>query len=111
MTKVNANDRATLEGAYPADIFASDAARNEQVSAALRYGVRIGSAPDAAGWFELERTARHTGEPETAHFLAPTQASGHGQFLDDIVAAAHRFGYRANESPGQGDPRIKGLRQ
>ncbi|MFZ2003540.1 MAG: hypothetical protein WB697_10885 [Stellaceae bacterium] len=108
---VNANDRETLEQAYPAEAFASDAAQNEPAAATLHRGVRIGSAPDAAGWFELEPATRHAGEPETPNFLAPAQAARHAQFLDDIVAAARRFGYRAEESPGPGDARIKGLRQ
>ena len=131
MTKVNANDRATLEQAYPAGAFAQDAARNETPSA-LQSGVRIGSAPDDEGWFELERAARHAGEPETPHFLAPARlveelverghdraarqvatpdpARGYVQFLDDIVDAARRFGFRADESPGRDEPRLKGFR-
>jgi hypothetical protein len=131
MTKVNANDRKTLEQAYPPEAFASDAARNERSTELLLYGVRVGSAPDDGGWFELEPATRHAGEPETPHFLVPIQRheegtdqgqatsqtaaprsdEGYHAFLDDIVGAAHRFGYRADESPGQGDPRIKGLRQ
>jgi len=115
MAKVNANDRSTLERTYPEDAFKSDAAQNEKVPNAVRHGVRIGSAPDPEGCFELERAARHAGEPETPTFLAPTLAAmpeeGYALFLDDVVAAAQRFGFRADESPGQGDPRIRGLRQ
>jgi hypothetical protein len=115
MAKVNANDRSTLERTYPEDAFKSDAAQNEKVPNAVRHGVRIGSAPDSEGCFELERATRHAGEPETPTFLAPAQAvvpeQGYVQFLDDIVAAAERFGFRADKSPGQGDPRIRGLRQ
>jgi hypothetical protein len=110
MARVNTNDRGSLERLYPKDVFASDAARNELPNAIAR-GARIASAPDEGGWFELERASRHTGEPETPHFLAPQKGQDHRQFLDDIVAAAHRFGFRPKESPGQGDPRIKGLRQ
>jgi len=75
MTKVNANDRSTLERTYPEDAFKSDAAQNERVPNAVRHGVRIGSAPDAEGYFELERAARHAGEPETPTFPAPTRAA------------------------------------
>src|SRR5579872_4975962 len=113
MAKANVNDRASLERAYPRDAFAEDSARNVATSDLLRRGVRIDSAPDAEGRFELERVKRHAGEPETPYFLAPLhsaeelsesgphggarQASpprpriGYEQFLDDIVAAARRF--------------------
>jgi len=114
MSKVNANDRGTLERAYPRDAFASDAARNEAPNA-VQYGVRVGSAPDESGCFELERANRHAGEPETPYFLVPALAPASGrdyaQFLDDIIAAAKRFGFRVDESPGFGDARLRGLRQ
>jgi len=131
MPKVNANDRETLERVYPADAFAGDAAQNERAPYELRHGVRIGSAPDADGFFELERAARHSGEPSTPTFLAPARRAeelverghhaaprqvsapepdrGYAQFLDDIVAAARQFGFRAEASPSR-DPRLKGLR-
>ncbi len=113
MARVSIHDRTTLERAYPADDFTRDSHRNETTDV-IRHGVRIGRAPDKDGWFELERAARHAGEPEGAPFLAPTQTAGdeaYAQFLDDIVDAATRFGFRPDESPGQGDPRIRGLRQ
>jgi hypothetical protein len=93
----------------------------------------IASAPDKDGNFELQRATRHVGEPPSADYLTPVRrteepvdragdsgpaqgsrpepARGYAQFLDDIVNAAHRFGYRADESPGPGDPRLHGLRQ
>ena len=128
MAKVNANDRASLERAYPADAFASDAARNERSTGPLVHGVRVGSAPDAAGWFELEPATRHADEPETSHFLMPirrreemtdqgqglSQAAalqpddGYHRFLDDIVEAARDFGFRREESPSR-DPRLRGF--
>jgi hypothetical protein len=110
MTKVYIGDRGSLEHAYPPDVFASDAAQNEAVSEIVR-GVRVGSAPDADGLFDLEHATRHVGEPETPYFLVPRLSGDHAQFLDDIVTAAKRFGYRADESPGIGDPRLHGLRQ
>ena len=132
MTKVNINDRASLRRAYPDEMFANDAAQNERAPSELKHGVRIGSAPDAKGWFELEQATRHIGEPETPHFLAPARrneelaerghhgaphqvsepkpALGYEKFLDDIVAVAERFGYRADESPGRGDVRLRGFR-
>jgi hypothetical protein len=68
-------------------------------------------APDESGCFELERAARHVGEPETPYFLAPHNGQDYDRFLGDVIAAAQRYGFRAEETPGQGDPRIKGLRQ
>ncbi|HEX3884124.1 MAG TPA: hypothetical protein VHW66_15820 [Stellaceae bacterium] len=122
MTRANIHDRTSLERAYPADAFARDASRNESTDA-IRHGVRIGRAPDKDGWFELEHAARHAGEAEAPHFLAPTRRvadpretavpepeHGYNQFLDDIVAAATRHGFKPEESPGTGDPRLRGLR-
>jgi hypothetical protein len=117
MTVANIDDRASLERAYPEGSFASDAAQNELVPNTVLHGVRIGSAPDDSGCFELERASRHVGEPETPHFLAPAQEGladrrrGYDQFLDDIVAAAKRSGFRQDESPGLGEVRLRGLRQ
>jgi len=133
MAKVNVNERTSLEDAYPRDAFAGDAARNELVPNIVLHGVRIGSAPGKDGMFELERTARHTGEPQSPTFLAPARreaelverdphsapvqvstpvpSAGYDRFLDDIFAAAKRYGFRAEESPGRGDARLKGLRQ
>ena len=130
MAKVNANDRGSLERVYPAEAFARDAAQNELSSNPLIHGVRIGSAPDAAGGFELERATRHAGEPETPYFLvparhgeelierghhhaasqvtAPAPDRGYGQFLDDVVAAAKEFGFRAEQSPSR-DKRLRGF--
>jgi len=113
MARANIHDRSTLERAYPADDFTRDAQRNETTDA-IRHGVRIGRAPDKDGWFELEPAARHAGEAGGAYFLAPAQAhgaAGYAGFLDDIIDAATRFGFRPDESPGQGDARIRGLRQ
>ena len=129
MARANINDRAALERAYPADAFAADAARNERSTETLLHGVRVGSAPDGAGWFELEPATRHAGEPETPYFLipvrrheeltdqgqttsqtaAPRADDGYHRFLDDIVAAAKRFGYRREGSPSR-DPRLRGFR-
>jgi hypothetical protein len=116
MAKANIHDRLSIARVYPADAFARDAARNEQ-PAALAWGVRILSAPDAAGDFELDPGPQHVGEAGGAPFLAPQRRvadldpnSGYRRFLDDIVAAS-RSGFRPEESPGPGDPRLRGLRQ
>lgn len=132
MAIVNVNDRGSLECVYPEDAFARDAAQNERASNELLHGVLIGSAPDDTGCFELDRATRHVGEPETPHFLAPTRrdeelieegdhhsprqvappqpTAGYSQFLRDIIETAQRVGFRADQSPGYGEPRLKGFR-
>jgi len=109
MTRVNIHDRAALERLYPEDAFANEAARNEQPDVVTR-GLRVGSAPDENGCIELERASRHAGEPETPYFLAPQRSQDYRRFLDEVIVAAKRFGFRSEETPGQGDPRIRGLR-
>jgi hypothetical protein len=133
MSKANIHDRHSLEAAYPADAFASDAAQNGRSDSQRVSGVQILSAPDAAGYFELERAARQVGEAFSLAFLAPHRREdrlvdagrdsptpvsaepdpreGYTSFLDEIVAAARRWGFRPNESPGRDDPRLHGLRQ
>jgi hypothetical protein len=132
MATANVNDRGSLERAYPEDVFANDAAQNDQAKAKVFHGVHIASAPDKDGNFELQRATRHVGEPPSADYLTPVRRTeepldrahngpaqvsrpepgrGYAQFLDDIVNAAQRFGYRADESPGPRDPRLRGLRQ
>ena len=131
MARANINDRSSLEQAYPPAAFANNAAQNERAPQELRFGVLIASAPDDQGWFELTRAKRHAGEPETPHFLRPARrseelvergnhqpprqaappdpASGYAQFLDDIIVAAERFGFRPEQSPSR-DPRLRGFR-
>lgn len=125
MTKVNIADRAALERAYPPTAFADDSAQNADSASGQLRGVRVLSAPNAAGEFAFERGSRQVGEAPSAAFVAAyrrdpvatpgaaTSAAdrGYREFLDEIVEAARRFGYRADKSPGQGDPRIRGLRQ
>jgi len=111
MGKANINDRASLERAYPRDAFTGDAAQHGQPQSAVIHGVRIASAPDEHGWLELGRAARHVGEPETPTFLAPAAGTDYQRFLDDIIAAAKRSGFRPEDSPGLDDPRLRGLRQ
>src|SRR6185437_181842 len=114
-TRANIHDHRTLEAAYPAEAFASDAAGNGRADAALVKGVRILSAPDAAGNFQLERASRQIGEVAAAAFLAPHRREdrlvdagrdsppkvsaepdpreGYAAFLGEITAAAQRFGF------------------
>ena len=123
MPKANIHQRSTLEAVYPPDAFASDAAQNGRVPNTVLSGVRILSAPDAAGDFEFERATQQIGEVIAASFLVPHRReertvetdpdgrAGYEAFLADIVAAAQRFGYKPEESPGRNEPRLRGLRQ
>jgi hypothetical protein len=115
MAKANIHRRSTLEEIYPPDAFASDAAQNGRVPNTVLSGVRIQSAPDAAGNFEFERAMQQVGEAASASFLAPYRRedprAGYEAFLADIVAAAQRFGFKPQESPGRDEPRLRGLRQ
>lgn len=126
MARANINDRGSIERVYPADAFAVDAADNDkQPGNQLLHGVRIVSAPDAQGAFELERASRQVGEAGGALFLAPFRrsmghdfasrapdpAAGYDAFIEEIIAAAPCFGFREEASPGQGDARLQGLRQ
>jgi hypothetical protein len=130
MTKVNASDRASLMRAYPRDLYAQDAAQNERGSNEIIKGVRISSAPDADGWFDVEPSNRHIGEPPSPQFLAPTRRRaelthqgrasedsaapepdlGYEQFLDGIIAAARQHGFRPEQAPGRDEPRLRGFR-
>ena len=120
MAKANIDDRAALERIYPAAAFAADAAQNDLASSTILRGVRVLSAPDAAGEFDLEPGSRQIGEAAAAPFLEPHRAgaqsnadslAGYEQFLQDIIETARRFGFEADHTPGRGDPRIRGLRQ
>jgi len=71
MAKANIHRRSTLEEIYPPDVFASDAAQNGRVPSTVLSGVRILSAPDAAGDFDFERATQQIGEAASASFLAP----------------------------------------
>jgi hypothetical protein len=124
MSKANIRERQSIARIYPPDTFANDAARNGIVKSQVLHGVRVLSAPDAAGEFDLEPAMQQVGEAPSPTFLAPRRREdrlgpsqrsdprdGYEAFLDDIIAAAERLGYAAEESPGPGDPRLRGLRQ
>ena len=133
MPKANIHRRRTLEEVYPPDVFASDAAKNGRVPNTILSGVRILSAPDAAGDFDFERATRQIAEAASASFLAPHRRedrtqnagrdsptavsadpdprAGYEAFLADIVAVAQRFGFEPEVSPGRDEPRLRGLRQ
>jgi len=123
--RANINDRRSIELLYPPDAFARDAAENDRHRIEILKGVRIASAPDAAGNFVLEPAAQYAGEVPGALFLAPFHRRtadefasddpdprhGYDAFIDEIIDAARRHGYRAEESPGPDDQRLRGPRQ
>jgi hypothetical protein len=132
MSTANIKRRETIERVYPPDAFASDAAQNRQTTNQVRLGVRILSAPNAAGDFELERSNQHVGEAASPTFLAPhrkergvsSEQPGlqpaiapsdprdeYADFLAEIVTAAEQFGFEPEKSPGPNEPRLQGLRQ
>jgi hypothetical protein len=132
MPTANIKRRETIERVYPPDAFASDAAQNSQTTNQVRLGVRILSAPNADGDFELERSSQHVGEAASSTFLAPHRKErgvnseqpglqpdiiapdsrdGYADFISDIVAAAEQFGFEPEKSPGRAEPRLQGLRQ
>jgi hypothetical protein len=133
MPTANIHRRDSIQRVCPSHAFASDAARNGQVTNQVICGVRILSAPDAAGEFSFERGSHHVGEASSSTFLAPyrreeslTNAgrdsptdgpmvlephAGYQEFLTDIVAVASQFGFEPEKSPGRAEPRLQGLRQ
>lgn len=121
MATAKIDDLTLLERIYPAETFAADAAQNDLASSTVLRGVRVLSAPNDDGEFDLEPGSRQVGEAAASPFLAPHRQAGdqagaqspagYRQFLQDIVEAAQRFGFEAEDTPGQGDPRIRGLRQ
>jgi hypothetical protein len=125
MDKANVHDRRSIERIYPPDAFARDAGENDRARIAMLKGVRVVSAPDDNGDFEVSPAAQYSGEVAGTVFLAPFHrraTSEHGaanpdphhgydEFIDDIIEAAWRHGYRAAASPGPGDARLRGERQ
>lgn len=124
--KANIADRHSIAQVYPLEAFAIDAAQNQKQPAnPIAQGVRIVSAPDQSGVFELDRACQHVGEAGEsagATFLAPFRplagrvtaddpGAGYEAFLDEIIRTATQLGYRRELSPGPGDARLRGLRQ
>ncbi len=75
MSSATIDDRASLERIYPRDAFEHDARENVRADMAVVHGLRILSAPDPSGVFQIMRARQHTGErdPEgDTVFLAPS---------------------------------------
>ena len=82
MFKVNVNERASVEEAYPYERFEQDAGRNSVGNASVLHGLKIMSQPDAEGAFELTTAKQQVGEsnPEgDTVFLPPYLMGGGGQ--------------------------------
>jgi hypothetical protein len=74
MSKANIHDRTSIERLYDRETYENDARRNSTGNAAVLHGVRIMSAPDDKGDFDLVRGSRHAGEAPSegnVPFLAP----------------------------------------
>jgi hypothetical protein len=135
MVRANANDRASLEAAYPLAAHAEDSAANAVGATQIVHGVRIVSAADPDGWFQLARAQHHVGELTDAvreTFLAPSEpsvaanlvgaesedAAPHGgalagerrrsyeAFLDRLAQAARSV--TIPEAIGRGEDRLRG---
>jgi hypothetical protein len=125
MPTANIHDRGSIERIYPRDAYASDASQNDRHHPAGLRGVRIAEVADGAGNFAIEPAAHQAGEVPGAVFLAPFHRAtaqenaaaepdtrhGYEAFLDEIIEAAQRPGFRPEASPGPGDARLRGPRQ
>jgi hypothetical protein len=83
MTSASIHDRASVERLYPRDAFEADAGSNAQAKTSVLKGLRILSAPDEAGSFQLARASQHTGEVH----VADAQGRGNGLFLAPNLGA------------------------
>jgi hypothetical protein len=83
MTSASIHDRASIERLYPRDAFEADAGSNAQAKTSVLKGLRILSAPDDAGAFQVTRASQHTGE---AH-AGDAQGRGNGLFLAPNLGA------------------------
>lgn len=131
----NINDRTSIQKIYPMAAWEQDGSRNAQSNAAIVYGVKILSAPDDKGSFELVRMSQHVAEndPESDQiFLTPFESGAaeavegatysggvqppgyqhsdgdYESFVDAILEAARTAHFKP--AIGVGDGRIKGFR-
>lgn len=102
MSRANVNQPSSIEQAYPRQAFDEDAGANSRPKAEVFHGVRITSASDGDGSFELVRASRQVGEidPESdTLFLFP-------QLVPDVAALPETdsvYG-SANPQPPQSSP-------
>jgi hypothetical protein len=117
MATANIHNRSSIELIYSPEEFDRDSVENDRPGIDVLKGVRVLSAPDEHGNFELASAAKHIAEAGDSIFLVPYRSGqsdsekAYHLFVRDIIEAAQRDGYVAADSPGQGDPRIRGARQ
>ena len=100
MSSATIDDRASLEQIYPREAFEQDSRENARADMAVVNGLRILSAPDASGVFQVMRTRQHTGErdPEgDTVFLAPSLTEQPGG-----LAASPDYGGADHAGPAAG---------
>jgi hypothetical protein len=88
----NLHNRRSIEAIYPIEVFAVDAAANQKQPAnELLKGVRILSAPDEAGYFEIARATMHVGEIGATFMVAHRTLCGlhaHAALYDRLKGTA-----------------------
>jgi hypothetical protein len=137
MQRANIHDRSSIEQIYPHAVYESESQANTRAKVSVLNGVRITSAADSSGAFNLTRASHHVGEQEQAHdsvFLCPfaletsfaarrdaygayaerqnARAGVRGEyeaFIDKIIATARTA--RLERPTGRGDARLRGPRQ
>ena len=137
MPRVTLSDRASIEKVYPRAEFEREAAMNSDVKTEVLRGVVVLSGSAEDGSFELDRASRHVGEigpSGESVFLYPSLGDAEAGFGDkrpgygpqpgkDVAARAPDYEaflarvartageLRRRDPVGQGDERLKGLRQ
>ena len=95
MPKANIHDRGSIERVYPPDGFARDAAENDRPQVDVLHGVRIGSAPDQGGDFDIEPASLHAGEGARCRFsraVSSGTADEHAPSDSDPQSTWHYIG-------------------
>ena len=117
MATANIHDRDSIKLVYPPDEYERDSAENDRPGVDVLKGVRVMSAPDEDGNFELASAAKHVAEAGDSIFLVPYRTgepdreTAYHLFIRNIIEAAQRDGYVAANSPKQDNLRIPGARQ
>jgi hypothetical protein len=137
MQSVNINQRETLESYYPLDSFVHDANQNARGKTAVMHGLRILSAPDGEGAFNVTK-AQHNVAEDASHedtlFLYSVRDDDNNWFdkeevdaskavhakehpvdvselyrgfIDRVIETARTAKFQSNI--GRGEPRLKGF--
>jgi hypothetical protein len=98
MPSANLNEPGSLESIYPRDAFLRDSARNGNAADPVRHGVRVTSAPDANGAFEMTVASQQTGERDPGGdsvFLAPERSQAASGTPEGSPDGVSQDGYAA----------------